>query len=232
MQFNLFQLLGLVLVSLSVVEALNFDWDCTRSLGACNNACFAINCRGKPSKLTYDANKNARGPRRTRSGCSRTPCSKTKYKASGNSCDEYPFASVKEGGSGAILRCVRASENSSEGGQLGAFYKRLNNGEKFNVFMKNFKGAKYCESRRSCRNDGFEFKAQRRGFINARAEDDGFADADAVDNFEGVPFRKFMAEDGVERLFLSNANEPNSTVIGETITDGEGKDLKITSEVF
>ncbi|CCX12486.1 deoxyribonuclease NucA/NucB-domain-containing protein [Pyronema domesticum] len=232
MQFSLFQLLGLVLVSLTVVEALNFDWDCTRSLGTCNNACFAVNCKRKPSKLTYDANKSARGPRRTRSGCNRTPCSNTKYKASGNSCDEFPFASVKEGGSGAILRCVKSSENSSEGGQLSAFYKKLKNGEKFGIFVRNFKGAKYCENARLCRNDGFEFKAQRRGFINARAEDDGFSAADTNDNFEGVPFRKFMGNDGVERLFLSNVNDPKSTIVGETITDGEGKEVKITSEVF
>jgi hypothetical protein len=41
-----------------------------------------------------------------------------------------------------------------------------------------------------------------------------------------------VGDDGVERLFLSNVNEPNSTIVGETITDGEGKEVKITSEVF
>jgi hypothetical protein len=39
-----------------------------------------------------------------------------------DSCDEYPYASVVEGGSGAILRCTQLSENTGEGSDVGAFY--------------------------------------------------------------------------------------------------------------
>lgn len=93
----------------------NFDWDCTKSLGTCNNACYAI-YRGKaPSQLTYDSNAANRPTRRTASGCNRNPCNNNAltYSRYSNSCDEYPFASTTQGGTGAILRCVDSSENSS-----------------------------------------------------------------------------------------------------------------------
>jgi hypothetical protein len=92
----------------------NFDWDCTNSLAPCNNACFAVNCKGSPTTLNYDSNAANRGPRRTASGCNRSPCSNTRYRSFGNACDEYPFASTTQGGAGAILRCVDSSENSSK----------------------------------------------------------------------------------------------------------------------
>lgn len=147
----------------SVVAAVNFDWNCQNSLGPCNNACFRVNCRGTPLPFNYDSNMANRGPRRTRSGCNRTPCSNTNYGRFGNSCDEFPFASVTQGGTGATLRCVDSTENSSmytkfsktywshklmtgirykgEGGQLSAFYRGLNNGDQFGVVVRNFVGA-------------------------------------------------------------------------------------------
>ena len=110
--FNLRQLVVLVIASLALAQ--NFEWDCTKSLATCNNACFAVNCKGSPSSLTYDSNKANRGPRRTASGCNRTPCTNTHYRSFGNSCDEFPFASTNQGGAGAILRCVDSTENSSK----------------------------------------------------------------------------------------------------------------------
>ena len=155
--FNLRQL-TIILTTVTLALAQNFDWDCTNSPGPCNNACFAINCKGSPGSLTYDSNAANRGPRRTASGCNRTPCTNTRYRSFGNSCDEYPFASTTQGGAGTILRCVDSPEISStlynnilnnqidvisftslgEGGQLGNFYKGLPNGHKFSVVMKNY----------------------------------------------------------------------------------------------
>lgn len=40
------------------------------------------------------------------------------------SCDEYPFASTVEGGSGAIVRGVPLSEYPRQGGQFSAFLKQ------------------------------------------------------------------------------------------------------------
>ena len=98
----------------SVVTAAEFDWDCTNSIDTCNNACFAINCKGAAATLTYDSKKENRGPRRDASGCNARPCmTNDDYGQYGDSCDEYPFASVKEGGKDAILRCVDISDNAS-----------------------------------------------------------------------------------------------------------------------
>lgn len=122
---------------------VNFEWDCTKSLGTCNNACYAIFKKGLKDTLTYDSNKSIRDTRRVASGCSRNPCNNAalSYGRWGKSCDEFPFASTKEGGAGAMLRCVDGSENSSEGGQLGNFYKTLANGARFKLFIRNYKGA-------------------------------------------------------------------------------------------
>ena len=130
-----------IFASIASAQVPQFEWDCTNSLGTCNNACYAVNHGLAPARLTYDADKNNRNPRRTASGCNRTPCSNTNYKQWGGSCDEFPFASTREGGPNAILRCVDGSENSSEGGQLGNFYKTINNGNQFDLFITNYRGA-------------------------------------------------------------------------------------------
>lgn len=100
--------------AITAVAAVSFEWDCTNSLGTCNNACYAVNHGLAKGTLTYDSNEANRNPRRTASGCNKTPCTNTNYKKWGNSCDEFPFASTKEGGKGAILRCVDSTENSSK----------------------------------------------------------------------------------------------------------------------
>jgi hypothetical protein len=53
----------------------------------------------------------------------------------GKSLDEYPFASTKQGGSGACVSAVCAREQSVQGGQISQFYKKHNikDGDSFNV---------------------------------------------------------------------------------------------------
>lgn len=43
--------------------------------------------------------------------------------------DEYPYASVVEGGSGAILRCTNSDENTGEGRALSTFFRSICGGE-------------------------------------------------------------------------------------------------------
>lgn len=116
-------LLGAVVFASNAL-AVTFTWDCTNSQGPCNNWCYASTWG--PSnwgELTYDSNKANRNPRRTASGCNSNPCNSFPWNVIygwwGDSCDEFPFASVTQGGKGAYLRCVAASEedgyeNSSE----------------------------------------------------------------------------------------------------------------------
>lgn len=51
------------------------------------------------------------------------------------SCDEFPYASTAQGGKGAAVQKVLLTENTAQGGNLGAFYNanRLFYGEKFHV---------------------------------------------------------------------------------------------------
>ncbi|KAI1816370.1 deoxyribonuclease NucA/NucB-domain-containing protein [Poronia punctata] len=216
MQFGIIHLF----TTISAVSAASFGWDCTKSLGPCNNACYAMTRGLSPAKLTYDSDKSNRNARRTASGCNRTPCTKTDYKKWGNSCDEFPFASTKEGGSGAILRCVDSTENSSEGGQLSNFYKNLNDGDTFNIVMRHYGGAKFCENH-GAKNDGSEFKLSNGAFKDAkRRRRDGelFVDADESPEPTGIRFREFEDENGNKGLLL-NPHISEADVIGTEVWD-------------
>ena len=145
-RISLFMMVSLALAFAGAgqVDAIaTFNWDCTNSLATCNNACFSVNHGLHPGVLTYDSNPDNRTPRRQSSGCAQNPCNTASipYSRFGNSCDEYPFASTNEGGPDATLRCVDSSENSSEGGQLGNFYKTIQNGDQFNIYVENYGGA-------------------------------------------------------------------------------------------
>lgn len=149
------------LILIAGATAATFSWDCTKSLGTCQNYCYAATCgRMGRRRFTYDSNMKVRDNRRKASGCSKNPCNKSNqsFAKFGNSCDEFPFASVKEGGRGAHLRCVKKGENSSrvslllevhnmaltkagEGGQLRGFYRKLKNGQKYGITIKKFRGA-------------------------------------------------------------------------------------------
>lgn len=96
----------------SAAKVKTFAWDCTNSIGPCNNFCYAANHKAKTT-LTFMPSL-IRTNRRL-SGASRRPCRNTKlpYHKSGDSCDEYPFASTKEGGINAFLRCANGTENKS-----------------------------------------------------------------------------------------------------------------------
>ena len=82
----------------------------------CANMRNAIHNEGKPSQLTRTTNSSQIRKNRRDSKC-------TKMKpGNGMSCDEYPFASTYEGGTGAVIAAVPIKENNSQGGQLSAFY--------------------------------------------------------------------------------------------------------------
>jgi len=216
MRFQVLPAVSLVFFGAHTVHAA-FEWDCTNSLGTCNNACYAVNHGLAAGRLTYDANMANRGPRRTASGCNRTPCTNTAYNQWGNSCDEYPFASTHEGGAGAILRCVDSTENSSEGGQLGNFYKTINDGDQFDVFVRNYAGATFCTNT-GANNDGSEFHLVNGAFQNARLRRDmGFVDA--APRASGKKFREFEDENG-DKLLLLNQDATDDFVGTQLFSNG------------
>jgi len=69
--------------------------------------------------LHYESDKSKQDANR-RKACGATICPRPP--ATNTSCDEFPFASTKEGGTGAMTMCVPRSEQSSQGGTLGGLY--------------------------------------------------------------------------------------------------------------
>ena len=88
---------------------------------------------GKPSVLSRETNKDviAKNRREALRG-------KENLREPGTSLDEFPFASTKEGGSGARVKAVPVREQSVQGGKLSQFFQRNNikQGDKFKVKVK------------------------------------------------------------------------------------------------
>lgn len=87
--------------------------------------------KGKPNVLHYDSNKAHQAERRKESLKNYPSRAKEGLQA-----DEYPYASTYEGGGGADVTYVPASENRSQGGSLGGFgglYRTLDSGDAFLV---------------------------------------------------------------------------------------------------
>ena len=104
-------------------------FNCTNMPAVCANMKNAIHTKEKPPKLTRTTNTSQIRKNRRDSGC-------TKMKPGpGMSCDEYPFASTNQGGKNAVIVAVPIKENSSQGGQLSAFYRRnsIQDGDCFEV---------------------------------------------------------------------------------------------------
>ncbi|KEQ90625.1 hypothetical protein AUEXF2481DRAFT_83841 [Aureobasidium subglaciale EXF-2481] len=129
-----------------------------------------------------------------------------KPNADENSCDEYPFASVTEGGTGAILRCTEGVENTAEGNALNGF---LNSRCKYRPcsFMITFGNPNsgqtpFCQDGGGA-NDEFEYTFVGGQFqlacrdINSTQDDKWVLHkSDAADFFPPHLRREFLLEDG------------------------------------
>ncbi|KAI7329232.1 hypothetical protein KC315_g6250 [Hortaea werneckii] len=209
---------SLVLVALfaSVLgqaQILAFDWDCSRAPACCNNACYLLYVYGtRRATLTYGG-PGTSGDQRRRSGCSRRPCANNNlpYGQSGNTCDEYPYASTNEGGQGASLRCVPSGDQNREGADLSAFYSSFGNaaGQGFNVFINQYDGIPYCDNL-SSQNDGFQFRLENGNFNTFKRNLDAkgleFED-EQPQNVTMAPKRVFEDDEGVRHLLLGEADE-------------------------
>lgn len=145
--------------------------------------CWGTYCSGKGGQfktLHYDANPKEAKNRRTANGCLPRPnrCSSKKKGSKfpkGYSCDEFPFASVKEAdGTTHLNRCVPENENNSQGGQLSALY-RNKCGKKacaFDMAFENFPSTSYCNAKKAdfkqvCKNKAAIFTSSNPKFVPA-----------------------------------------------------------------
>ncbi|TFY57268.1 hypothetical protein EVG20_g8612 [Dentipellis fragilis] len=134
------------------------EFDCTTNgiPDVCQNMCYGVHCHGHPQTLTRNTgNKKTCAAARKQNSCGASPnrCSAKKGAPAGQSCDEYPFASSKEGqeaGTGgktsAVTRCVPARQNSSQGGKISGIYRSIADGTQYDIKF-DFAGAAgtdYC----------------------------------------------------------------------------------------
>lgn len=94
---------------------------CARMPNVCMNIRNAFRL-GKPRQLQRITNRSQIRRNRRQSGCRKLG------RKAGYNCDEYPFASSRQGGAGAVVKLVPIRENSIQGGMLAAFYARNNIG--------------------------------------------------------------------------------------------------------
>ncbi len=121
-------------VRLSGRDCGKFIFKCKDAEGACNNACFHINCvDASTRKMVFDSS-NSNDENRKQSGCkaggksicNQMPFSQRFHDPFNNdpgdqkiNCDEWPMATIKqtpfkEGTIRNSLRCIPRGENSSE----------------------------------------------------------------------------------------------------------------------
>lgn len=137
----------------------SLEFDCSPSgiPEVCQNMCFGVNCKGFSKTLHRSNDKKKCQAARKLNSCGATNPNRCSAKftpahAAGSSCDEYPFASTTEGQTAGVggktvsaTRCVIAKQNSSQGGKISGFYRKMGATTQFDVVFK-FPGAAtgYC----------------------------------------------------------------------------------------
>ncbi|RYN45583.1 hypothetical protein AA0114_g8921 [Alternaria tenuissima] len=112
------------------------NYNCARQPTICTNICYYQTCVQPGNDLfNYDPNGDA-DQKREDSGVTPNPSSRERPclglvdGGPGMETDEFPFASMAEGGDGATLICASGAEQRSQGGVLRQLYRPLNgNGE-------------------------------------------------------------------------------------------------------
>ncbi|KAH9837852.1 deoxyribonuclease NucA/NucB-domain-containing protein [Rhodofomes roseus] len=162
---------------LSARQNKQLVFNCKRIPDICQNMCFGIECANPklPSTLTKSSDTKTCRDARKRNTCGATNPNRCSAKFPGNagkikdmSCDEYPFASTREGQTlQAVTRCVPKEQNSSQGGQISGLYKKITQGTQFDVRF-DFKGdgqgalpgapgaTGYCAANRICALSGYQ----------------------------------------------------------------------------
>ncbi|PLB41029.1 deoxyribonuclease NucA/NucB-domain-containing protein [Aspergillus candidus] len=243
-----FTLIALVPFALGISQHPMLNLDCTKYPGPCNNDCYAAYVANKPLILNYNGPDGKSGARRKAAGCvSPSPCRNDKMKKQSkddDTCDEYPYASTKEGGTGAIIRCTNGAENSREGTDLSSFF-RSTCGNKPCTFRVNFGnpgggGSPYCLNGNSA-NDGYQysFKGGGKYDLASRDFDDiedsplGLHEPDPADFFHPHLRREFLLEDG-SRTVLSSRDQTTSynDTIFYSLRDGEVVETRAVKELL
>ncbi|MCJ1266761.1 hypothetical protein MMC22_006646 [Lobaria immixta] len=158
---SIYSLLNRVAAQPDIPEVV---FDCSVTPGACTNMCWGAYCSGYEVLLSFDkASKKVKRDRRAKAGCGKgNRCGDQSPDPDGNSCDEYPFASVEEADKvQQVNRCIPGSEQDSQGGTLSSFYQNSLKSAP-GQFIVGFgnpddSAVQYCNYDQHCLNDGNQF---------------------------------------------------------------------------
>lgn len=115
------------------------------------NICLGMQKRGKGNTDTLTYSGTGKAARRRAAGCVAGRCANNP----GTTCDEYPFASTEEGGSGAVSNCIPAEQNTDQGSYLkwwyfiNGYFPGISDGSQFGVEVVGINCANTSLTRRS-----------------------------------------------------------------------------------
>lgn len=148
-------------------------------------------------------------------------------KISGMSCDEYPFASTspQNGKTTRISRCVKATSNSAQGGQIAGFIKTATKGTKFTVA---FDSSYTCDATKACAAAGADSQGAGSTAVATDVACDGTDGDDEDDTSSSNPAtcstkRDLEWENSMlsRRYLLNNGeviNVPGGATIGQQVS--------------
>ncbi|GAP91607.1 hypothetical protein SAMD00023353_6400460 [Rosellinia necatrix] len=128
------------------------EYNCNNQPNICSNICFWQICvYPEQTTYTYDSTGDVAG-RLADCGVTHSPrpCTFPSLGHTGDEADEFPFASMAEGGrtpfgDGASLLCVSAEEQRVRDGAITQLYRGLAQGTVFELALTNTDGIPYCD---------------------------------------------------------------------------------------
>lgn len=145
------------------------------------------------------------------------------------SCDEYPFASTspQNGVKTRISRCVKATSNSAQGGQIAGYIKSIAKGTKFTVA---FDSSYTCNAKTACAAAGADTQGTSAAATTADVACDGTDGDDEDDTSSASPAscaakRALAWEESASmesKRYLLNTGEvinvPGGATIGQNVS--------------
>ncbi|EFY86447.1 hypothetical protein MAC_07525 [Metarhizium acridum CQMa 102] len=160
---------AVVILLVGSAAAKGVVYDCEKTPQICLNTCWAIKCQKNSETLhgggqTKDNAKKYGDDNRKKWGYDKDPCKKKGWAwKGGNSPDEYPYASSKEGGQSdfakkVALRCVPGKEQQRQGRKVRGI-ATSKNGEQWNTKWDKISKLPedWCGPKPKCQNDGHQF---------------------------------------------------------------------------
>ncbi|EJT69412.1 hypothetical protein GGTG_13031 [Gaeumannomyces tritici R3-111a-1] len=222
------------------------DWDCAETLDGCESACYAAKMHLVPDVLAYDAHSEGWLARGRRSGaelglCNDSDLARNPRHERVMHTNQYPPASTRQGGEGAVLRCVTLADKLGSDslplcdaalGSGGLFYNyNMSDGDLFEVAIRNYAGIAYCPHGAALDDAPWEFKLKDGQVVDAWEPEHhrrDFANI-FVHASVGVNLREYEDEYGDRVLSLSR--NATSSLVGRTISNGQ-RGLTIMKEIL